>query len=354
MKKNFSLLPFILTVSFSLMIGTSSAQVKLRSDNMFQVGYSVYTPLTLGSYTFNGYNNGTWAIEHWNGGFNIWKPWPSVNSGNYKMFIKDDNGYVGIGRIPSYKLDVEGDIATSGTLRIGSDQRLKSNIKPLTSCLSNLNKLNGKSYNKSSIPKTFDLKGINDSVKYQTILSESKREKKEASFQFGLLAQEVTTVFPELVSQDSAGYLSVDYIGLIPVIIEALKEHKNVVDAQSLKIKELEGKLSKSSERIGSINIDNVKSSSSIEGETNAFLYDNTPNPFNVSTEIGYFLPQDIKEAALYIFDMQGVSIKKIAIDNNGQGKVTIHASELKPGMYIYSLIADGKEIDTKRMILTE
>ena len=32
----------------------------------------------------------------------------------------------------------------------------------------------------------------------------------------------------------------------------------------------------------------------------------------------------------------------------------TINGSELQPGLYIYTLVADGKEVDTKRMILTE
>jgi len=33
---------------------------------------------------------------------------------------------------------------------------------------------------------------------------------------------------------------------------------------------------------------------------------------------------------------------------------ITIKGSELNPGMYLYTLIVDGKEVDTKRMILTE
>jgi hypothetical protein len=36
-----------------------------------------------------------------------------------------------------------------------------------------------------------------------------------------------------------------------------------------------------------------------------------------------------------------------------GKGEVIIQGSELKSGLYIYSLIVDGKEIDSKRMILT-
>ena len=40
----------------------------------------------------------------------------------------------------------------------------------------------------------------------------------------GLIAQELRTVFPELVHESDSGYLSVNYIGLIPVLLEAIKE----------------------------------------------------------------------------------------------------------------------------------
>ncbi len=51
---------------------------------------------------------------------------------------------------------------------------------------------------------------------------------------------------------------------------------------------------------------------------------------------------------------MNGLQIKRIQIAQKGMGSVNINASELRPGMYLYTLIADGKEIATKRMILTE
>ena len=35
-------------------------------------------------------------------------------------------------------------------------------------------------------------------------------------------------------------------------------------------------------------------------------------------------------------------------------GEIIIKGSELKPGMYFYSLIEDDREVDTKRMILTQ
>ena len=85
-----------------------------------------------------------------------------------------------------------------------------------------------------------------------------------------------------------------------------------------------------------------------------AVLYQNEPNPFDVATEIRYFLPADMQNAAIYIYDMNGTQIQKHSIAKAGEGSLTIQANELQAGMYLYSLIADGQVIDTKRMILTK
>lgn len=86
----------------------------------------------------------------------------------------------------------------------------------------------------------------------------------------------------------------------------------------------------------------------------NAYLFQNNPNPFSSITEIKYFVPQETNSAILYVFDMKGVIIKTLPIVSKGQGIISINGYELNPGMYIYSLLVDGKEVDTKRMILTE
>jgi len=51
---------------------------------------------------------------------------------------------------------------------------------------------------------------------------------------------------------------------------------------------------------------------------------------------------------------MQGVQINSYAINERGYSSIKIQGNELKPGMYLYTLIVDGKEVGTKRMILTE
>ena len=53
---------------------------------------------------------------------------------------------------------------------------------------------------------------------------------RETGTEYGVLAQEVQKEFPEMVMKGSDGYLRVDYIQLIPVMIEAIKELKQEID----------------------------------------------------------------------------------------------------------------------------
>ena len=99
----------------------------------------------------------------------------------------------------------DGNATLSGDLTVNSDARLKSNIMSLGSTLAKLMKIDGKSY---------------------TMKSNEKVNK------IGLLAQEIEEVFPELVKEgeDKDGTLSVNYQGLIPVLINAIKEQQNQID----------------------------------------------------------------------------------------------------------------------------
>lgn len=56
-------------------------------------------------------------------------------------------------------------------------------------------------------------------------------------------------------------------------------------------------------------------------------LYQNKLNPFNQETEIEFYIASKIRNASLFIYDMQG----------RGHSSVTIHGSELNPGMYLYT-----------------
>ena len=66
---------------------------------------------------------------------------------------------------------------------------------------------------------------------------ENKKQK------IGVLAQEIQEVFPELVSEDDNEMLAVNYQGLVPVLINALKEQDAKLNEQETKYMEQEQRL---------------------------------------------------------------------------------------------------------------
>jgi hypothetical protein len=84
---------------------------------------------------------------------------------------------------------------------------------------------------------------------------------------------------------------------------------------------------------------------------TGVKLNQNSPNPFSDNTIISYFVPETIKQAQIMVYDAMGNKLMRFDIREKGEGSVTFNASYLKKGIYMYSIVADGKLIDTKKMI---
>jgi len=136
------------------------------------------------------------------------------------------------------------------------------------------------------------------------------------------------------------------------LLIEAMKEQQKQIETLQSIVTQHEEKiitLENSSSKLKSTNDLTME-----ELGESAVLFQNSPNPFSQSTEIRYYLPNTTAKAMLNIYDMQGTQIKSINIQYRGSAAEIINGNELKPGLYLYTLIADGIEISTKRMILTE
>ncbi|MDO9154373.1 MAG: tail fiber domain-containing protein [Paludibacter sp.] len=222
-----------------------------------------------------------------------------------------------------------------------SDKRYKKNIVTIdqSKSINGILALNPVEYN---LEQRY-YKTPKDSAKTETPYYDEKSQLFQKKH-FGIIAQELQQTYPELVYEDADGYLSVDYIGIIPLLIQSVKELKSEIE--NLKIKNIDSGQAK------------IKSSEVHPEETNTLTYpvldQNTPNPFNISTKIGYYLPTPITNASIYVYDMNGVQLKSYSITQKGKGNVIIQGSEFNAGMYLYALIADAKVIDTKRMILTK
>lgn len=85
-----------------------------------------------------------------------------------------------------------------------------------------------------------------------------------------------------------------------------------------------------------------------------SMLYQNTPNPFSNETKIEYYVAGMHKNAFIMIYDLNGKELKRLPVNTSGKGSVQLNSGSMLSGMYIYSLIVDGREVDSKRMVLAK
>ena len=146
------------------------------------------------------------VIGHWNlSGSTVTGSATAANSANTLFVI--GNGSESWSKSDAFKVMANGDTTVSNDLTVGgdivvsSDARLKANIVSLGSTLAKLLLIDGKSYTM----------------------------KKNGKQKIGVLAQDIQKVFPELVTTDDKDMLAVNYQGLVPVLINALKEQDDKI-----------------------------------------------------------------------------------------------------------------------------
>ncbi|PHN08205.1 tail fiber domain-containing protein [Flavilitoribacter nigricans] len=259
-----------------------------------------------------------------------------------------------------YAVYASGDMAYTGTLTDVSDRKLKKNISEF-SALEKIMRLR---------PKTYEMRR-----------EEFKRMHLAGGKRFGFIAQELQEVFPELVSEqvhaepypdgdslsvEQIDYLGVEYVPMIPILTRAMQEQQVQIEDQE----ETLARLERDNEQLQRENrvlqdrldqleelVKQIQQQTSGGEPTNtvsvsdARLEQNQPNPFGTSTSIPYFIPEGIQSAQLEISDAQGRVLKSVNISARGAGKTILETEFLSGGVYFYSLVLDGKAVDTKKMI---
>lgn len=155
-------------------------------------------------------------------------------------------------------------------------------------------------------------------------------------------------MFPEanITVTDQEGYLLMEYNQIIPIAVASIQAQQKIIDSLKTEMANLK-------EQVSSNNSLGLGNNNSTTLYTRNVLNQNSPNPFNESTEVKFSIDeQNFRNASIVIFDMNGLLIKKYDIQKSGEGSVKINGSELKAGMYIYTLIVNQREVDSKRMIL--
>jgi hypothetical protein len=222
----------------------------------------------------------------------------------------------------------------------GSDLRIKENIRDIDNSLEKIMLLRPVNFDFKPIP----VPDIPEWKEY--VINKNLKRKNKAGF----IAQEVLDVIPNVVEYDTAGdKYYIDYNALIPHLVEAIQEQQQMIESLESEINDLK---SGSGDNLKSGLITGIENNG---GQSSGpVLFQNEPNPFNEDTKIKFYIPEGGGRAILYIYNLQGEQIRSTLLTHRGYGAEIIHGYDLQPGMYLYTLIIDGYDVDTKRMILTD
>ncbi len=270
-----------------------------------------------------------------------------------------NSGLFAMGASNAYAGYFVGNVFASGGYYAGSDQKLKQDVQELKGALALINKLQPKKYH-------YRQEG------------HFKQMRLPQGLQYGLVAQDVEKIAPELVRYttfdpamgdkpaipDAEGkiveqtatksvtyeFKALNYMGLIPILVKGMQEQQVQLQSQQEKIESLTAQLD---QLIQAHPIPKkAGAASSINLLPKASLKQNAPNPFHQSTIIEFSLPQQVSQAVITITDMNGRLVKTFTTTAKDQGQLVIEGGDLTPGIYYYSLEVAGQVVDTKKMIL--
>lgn len=274
--------------------------------------------------------------------------WTNFSDGRYKKNIKDDVPgleFINKLRPVTYNLDVEGlDKAMHKEL---TQSKAKTASSPINSLVSKNNPpaVEDKTAAEFQIASG-RLSNTSEDITARQIKSEVKHT--------GFVAQEVEKAAKEMgydfsgvdAPKNDHDFYGLRYGEFVVPLVMALQELSKKTDALETENIELKKRLDKLEAIVNSSSNTNKSLPGSLQ------LEQNIPNPFARTTTISYIVPPGIQKAELLISDYGGKLIRTIPISNTGKGTVQIDASLFANGTYNYTIVCDGKAIETKKMIV--
>lgn len=245
------------------------------------------------------------------------------NTGTFDYTVNPGAGDFSVGINPggTAKLKVSGTTWSTGFYAT-SDKNFKKELKLIESPLEKIQKLEGKTY------------------------LWNKEENKEMGFDTGLhsgfIAQELEKVLPHLVATGSDGSKAVNYMELMPYLVEAIKEQQNQIKEQQSQINELKEQLSNNfkSQNNDLIKFENTK------------IINVSPNPSNDVITVSLNIEKGIQSAKLMVHDLNGTVLSSLNINERDTNIAkTLQKDNFGKGIYIVDLVINGKSIDTKKIV---
>jgi hypothetical protein len=259
-----------------------------------------------------------------------------------------------------------------------SDRQFKENIKDDVIGLEFIKLLRPVVYNFNTRKQTEHfIKDMPDSLKKHYLNKDFSHS--SSIRQTGFIAQEVEEAAKKanynfsgvhVPDTDNDTY-GLSYIQFVVPLVKAVQEQQILIEADSIIINSLKDQVNSQNQKIDSQQkqIDELKAmmqavlgvtqdskntniqSVEVTDKNVIVLNQNVPNPFAESTTISYNIPTDFNKAQIIFTTMDGTVIKSVELTSKGKGVLNIFASDLTSGMYNYSLIVDGRTIETKKLI---
>ncbi|MCS7000680.1 MAG: tail fiber domain-containing protein [Candidatus Kapabacteria bacterium] len=184
----------------------------------------------------------------------------------------------------------------------------------------------------------------------------------------GFIAEEVGEVLPWVVQRDSKGeYIGMDYMRVVPVLVEALKEEHRRNEELRQKVAQLEkersdyatlqAELSELRRLVEFLSqrLDAVAGRAVPVPAGGDWLGSNVPNPHDGTTTIPYYVPEGVARAQLIVTDRTGRVLRMVELlARQAWSSVVLDMRLLPSGTYEYSLLFDGRIVATRQMQLVK
>ena len=327
----------------------------------------------------NGYSNNFSTIYGFNGGNNLFASIAvyGESGGNGIGVYGRSQGFYGVSGssqtshgvygqtgnpLVAYAGYFNGSVYTSDTYQ-ASDKKLKQNIQDLLNAMNIINKLHPTQYE------------FRQDGNYKLMNMPKGNH-------YGLIAQEVEEVLPDLIketmfdpniakqiktgdeqntknttlkNEEEISFKAMNYTELIPIMIKGMQELSKINEEKDAAIKDLQKQIDELKQLVKSnstpTNGKIQNRSEIVELKSTSIIEQNTPNPFTNNTSIRYSLTDNKGNAFINFYSSAGVVLKSVKLNASGKGVIDVKASELASGIYQYSLVIDGKVIETKQMI---
>ncbi len=231
-----------------------------------------------------------------------------------------------------------------------SDGRIKKNVKENIPGLSFINRLRPVSY-QLDVDKQYALLGMNDLPE-----DKSRYDVEKISFS-GFIAQEVDAAAKEIgynfSGVDASGVImGLRYSEFVVPAVKAIQELSASLKEKDELIQQLQMEMNELRQMIQQLHPSASTSTKTSATSDKASLGQNSPNPFSGITRIEYAIPAGVRHAVLNFYARNGALLHTAKLSGHGRSTYQLQGLDWAAGVYSYSLVADGKVIDTRQMVL--